>query len=71
MWTHSLPWKWSSARKVLKLLGSLFGLTLISADVNEFSSAKIKKKLLYWLSIHLNAAGREIITNSVLISSLL
>jgi hypothetical protein len=53
------------------LLRSPFGLTLSSSDVNQFLADKVDKKLLYWTSQRLNAAGREVIANSVLISSML
>jgi hypothetical protein len=33
--------------------------------------AKIEKKLMYWVTVRLNSAGREVIANSVLVSSLL
>jgi hypothetical protein len=46
-------------------------LTLSSSDVNQFLADKVDKKLLYWTSQRLNAAGREVIANSVLISSML
>jgi hypothetical protein len=40
-------------------------------DANSFLKAKIQKKLMYWVTVRLNSAGREVITNNVLVSSLL
>lgn len=53
-----------------KLLGTPFGITLETANVDEFLANKISKKLQYWTTIHLSMAARTIIVNSVLLSTL-
>jgi hypothetical protein len=70
-WTDQFNWQWATADDITKLLGSPFGLTLSTRDVDQFLIEKVETKLQYWSLVRLNAAGREVITNIVLISALL
>jgi hypothetical protein len=70
-WTRQFGWQWAEAGDVSKLLGAPFGLTLSTQDVDSFLVDKIEAKLKYWATTKLNFAGREVIVNGVLISSLL
>lgn len=53
-----------------KLLGTPFGVSLATTDVDQFLAGKIKAKLKYWSSIHLSLAARAVVVNSVLLSTL-
>ncbi|KAG0605467.1 hypothetical protein M758_9G061900 [Ceratodon purpureus] len=53
-----------------RLLGTPFGVSLHTGDVDAFLTAKITRKLRYWASIHLSLAGRVVIANSVMLSTL-
>jgi hypothetical protein len=57
-------------RNLSKLLGTPFGLNLAIMDMDTFLEEKITKKLKYWINIHLSLAGRAIIVNTVLLSTL-
>jgi hypothetical protein len=46
-WTSALPIQWAGAGKVSKLLGSPFGLTLSSSDVDQFLIDRTDRKLHY------------------------
>jgi hypothetical protein len=56
---------------ITKFLGAPFGLTLSSSDVNTFLLDKLDKKLTYWSTKKHNAVGREVISNGVLVSTML
>jgi hypothetical protein len=64
-WTQGFKWEWANGQDVSKLLGAPFGI-----DSDNFLRAKLEKKLTYWVTVKLNLAGREIIANSVLVSTL-
>jgi hypothetical protein len=74
--TPAPPWlaqtrcQWVVEQQVSKLLGIPFGIDLHTIDVDEFMLSKIHKKLIYWTTIHLSLAGRVLIVNFVLLSSL-
>jgi hypothetical protein len=53
-----------------KLLGTSFGLNLDTKDVDQFLYGKITKKLDYWSIMKLSLAGRAVIYNQVLLSTL-
>ena len=53
-----------------KLLGTPFGLNLNTHDVDRFLYNKISKKLDYWSTMKLSLAGRVVICNRVLLSTL-
>lgn len=57
-------------RALSKLLGTPFGITLDTDDVDAFLAAKITRKLSYWTTVHLSLAARAVVVNSVLLSSL-
>ena len=52
-----------------KLLGAPFGLSLATKDVDSFLLDKLSKKLVQWSTTKLNPTGRNIVANSVLLSS--
>jgi hypothetical protein len=70
-WTRDFRWQWAEGGEISKLLGAPFGMDITTEDANSFLMAKIEKKLMYWVTVRLNSAGREVIANSVLVSSLL
>jgi len=51
-------------------LDSPFGIDAKTADMDEFLSSKIRKKLFYWTNVHLSLAGRAVVVNFVLLSML-
>jgi len=51
-------------------MGSLFGLSLTSGDVDAFLLEKIKKKLSFWCTAKINTIGRIVIVNHVVLSAL-
>ena len=53
-----------------KLLGTPFGLNLNTQDVDQFLYAKIAKKIDYSSTMKLSLAGRVVICNQVLLSTL-
>ena len=63
-------WMWAEKDNLSKLLGTSFGLNLNTPDVDQFLYHKISKKLKYWSSMKLSLAGRVIICNHVLLSTL-
>lgn len=56
--------------EIAKLLGTPFGLSASTLDIDKFLVEKIKNKLVYWCSRNLSLAGRRIIVNQVLQSSM-
>jgi exonuclease III len=70
-WTDLLGIIWARGDEVSKLLGTPFGMTLTSADVDKFLLERINKKLDYWCKVRNNSMGRVVIVNSVLLSSTL
>ena len=53
-----------------KLFGTPFGLNLNVSDVDHFLYSKISRKLAYWSTMRLSLAGRALIYNHVLLSTL-
>ena len=53
-----------------KLFGTPFGLNLNVSDVDHFLYFKISRKLAYWSTMRLSLAGRALICNHVLLSTL-
>ena len=70
-WTNSLEWTWVSREEVSKLLGTPFGLSLNTTDIDNLLLNKVDRKLEHWVKTKLNLAGRVVVANSVLISSML
>ena len=60
---------WARSEEVSKLLGTPFGMSLASSNVDKFLLDMINKKLGFWCKLKHNAMGRAIIVNSVLLSS--
>jgi len=69
-WTEVLHISWVEDGDVSKLLGSIFGLNLDTSNVDKFLLDHIHKKLEFWCTIKINTAGRTIVINHVLLSSL-
>lgn len=69
-WLRGYNWKWAEEGDLSKLLGTPFGLNLDTRDVDQFLYKKITKKLEYWSSMKLSLAGRIVICNQVLLSTL-
>jgi hypothetical protein len=70
-WSRDFGWQWVDSQDISKLLGPPFGLDISIEDTDRFFTTRIEKQLVYWCSQRLNVVGREVIMNSVLISSLL
>jgi hypothetical protein len=64
-------WQGMQAREILKLLGTLFGLTLSAQNVDRFLLRKLDKKIQVWSQTRLNLSSREVVANGVLSSNLL
>ena len=69
-WLAGYNWKWAEEGDLSKLLGTPFGLNLNTPDVDSFLYSKISKKLDYWSTMKLSLAGRIVICNQVLLSTL-
>jgi hypothetical protein len=68
-WTENLGITWAEEEDVGKLLGTPFGLSLTSGDINDFLYEQIRKKLIHWSAVLLNPTGRSVIVNSVLLGA--
>jgi hypothetical protein len=68
-WTEFLGILWAEDDEISKLLGTAFGTSLLSGDIDNFLLARINKSLGYWSTTKINATGRRIIVNGVLLSS--
>lgn len=69
-WFFGYNWKWAEDGDLSKKLGVPFGLNLNTKDVDQFLYNKIAKKLDYWSRIKLSLAGRIVICNQLLLSTL-
>ena len=69
-WAQNYGWTWEPKGRISKLLGSPFGLSITTADIDQFLLGKLRKKLTYWTSTKLSLAGRRLIVNQVLMSTL-
>lgn len=69
-WLNSYNWAWAEETDITKLLGTPFDFNLHTHDVDKFLIKKIAKKLEYWATMKLSLAGRAIIINQVLLSTL-
>jgi exonuclease III len=70
-WSRDFGWQWAESQDISKLLGAPFGLNMATVDTNQFLTSKIDRKLVYWCSMKLNTAGREVVVNNILISAML
>jgi hypothetical protein len=55
---------------VSKILGAPFGISLSTADVDDFLLEKLSKKLTLWNTLKINATGRSIVVIGILLSSM-
>ena len=70
-WLNKYNWQWAEEGDLFKLLGIPFGLNLNTHDIDNFLYQKIaKKKLDYRSTMELSLAGRTVICNQVLLSTL-
>ena len=69
-WLTRYNWLWAKEGDLSKLLGTPFGLNLNVHDVDQFLHNKISRKLDYWSTMNLSLAGRVVICNQVLLSTL-
>jgi hypothetical protein len=69
-WLATFAFPWAQDGALSKLLGTAFGLNLAIQDVDSFLYDKVTKKLRYWVTTKLSLAGRAVIVNSVLMSTL-
>lgn len=70
VWTNQLGINWTEDDEVGKLLGTPFGLSLSTHDVDAFLQDKIAKKIKYRETQKINLTGGALVVNSVLLSSL-
>ena len=61
--------EWANDEGVSKLLGAPFGISLSTKDVDKFLHEKLTKKLIHWSTTKIKPTRRNIIANSVLLSS--
>jgi len=69
-WLNNFGISWAPPHSLSKLLGAPFGVSLETADVDSFLQLKITKKLKYWTTQCLSLAGRAIVVNAILFSSI-
>jgi hypothetical protein len=70
-WTEYLGVTWVDDRDdIRKLLGTPFGLSLTSHNVDEFLQERVSQSLRYWCTTKVNSTGRSIVVNKILISSI-
>jgi hypothetical protein len=53
------------------LLGSPFGISLSTEQIDQFLVERIGKKIDFWATVRLNSAGRAVIANGVMVSATL
>jgi hypothetical protein len=69
-WLQSFGCQIAQTQDLSKLLGTPFGISLETNDVDAFLQQKITKKLNYWNSQFLSLTARRVIVNSILLSTL-
>jgi len=69
-WLNNFGITWAPPHSLSKLLGAPFGVSLETEDVDTFLQLKITKKLKYWTTQRLSLAGRAIVINAILPSSI-
>ena len=70
VWLNGYGWQWVEEGDLSKLLGTPFGLNLDTKDMYRFLYGKISRKLDYWSIMKLSLAGRAVICNQILLSTL-
>lgn len=69
-WLSTFGCQVAPPQTLYKMLGTPFGIDVATPNEDEFLQAKITKKLAYWSNLHLSLAGRSVVVNSVLLSTL-
>ena len=69
-WLDFFGCSWVAEQYLAKMLGTSFNIRMDIVDIDAFMMQKIQWKLSYWLSIHLSLAGRQVIINSIFLSTL-
>jgi len=69
-WLNNFGISWAPPHSLSKLLGALFGVSLETTDMDSFLQLKITKILKYWTTQCLSLAGRAIVVNAILLSSI-
>lgn len=69
-WVNSFGCQIAAPGELSKLLGTPFGISVESVDVDAFLATKITAKLKFWTTTQLSFAGRSVIVNSILLSTL-
>lgn len=69
-WLKGYNWQWVEEGNLSKLPSTPFGLNLNTTDVDRFLYGKTTKKLDYWSTMKLSLAGRVVIYNQLLLSTL-
>jgi hypothetical protein len=69
-WTDDLGISWADEEGVSKLLGAPFGISLSTANVDDFLLEKMSNKLTRWSATKINATGRSVVVNSILLLSM-
>jgi hypothetical protein len=60
---------WEENKDVSKLLGTTFGLSLSTCNIDDFLPDRIHNSLGYWSATKINSTGHGTIVNSILLSS--
>jgi hypothetical protein len=71
MWTTRFQWQWAREEDVSKLLGTAFGLSLSTGQIDQFLIDRTEQKINLWANVRLNSTGRAVIANGVLVSATL
>lgn len=69
-WCDDLPVAWAEENELSKLLGVVFGMDLTSSDANAFLQLRIDRAMIHWRTAKMNACGRAVIINGILLSGL-
>lgn len=69
-WLADCNWQWAEDGDLSKLLDTPFGLNLNTPDIDHFLYQKNSKKLDYWSTMKFVLAGRVVICNQMLLSTL-
>jgi hypothetical protein len=71
-WTEFVGVTWiDDGADISKLLGTPFGLSLSTQNVDDFLKERVTKSLCYWCTTKVNSIGRSVVVNKILVSSVL
>jgi hypothetical protein len=70
-WTDRLGLQWVDQHNISNMLGTAFGLSLDSGDMDKFLQTRVDKSLQHWTTTKINYTGRRAVVNNILLSSLL